>query len=219
MTRAFLSLAILCLLSFDRPAAFAPPAPIAAPAPVPGDDLTVSYVLTITAKKGNTGIAETYNGGIETFFTRQDQARLRLTTLMRIQSLYAQMDQGRLKRVMIVKESGAHKERTPFSADQWTQYNKKYAAQTFELTNDTTLILRYVCKKAIITLQDGRQLTAWYTPNLQSPAFACLEPAFSSVPGLVLQYEYTWRKKTLRYTATSISHKLIDPDVFNPSGS
>ena len=215
ITRTFFFIGFLCLLG--RQSSFAGQnTPIGHNAP--GDDLTISYNLTVTAKKGNTGIGETYNGGIETLFVGAGRARLRLASLMRIQSVFVFSDKGQLKKVTLLKESGADKKRTVMTADQWTKYNEKYAGLVCRITKDTATILHYTCKKALVTLRDGRELTIWYTTAINSPAFAWLEPAFVGVPGLVLRYEYVSRKKTLRYTATAITRKPIDPAVFNDSG-
>ncbi len=98
---------------------------------------------------------------------------------------------------------------------QWSsEYNRKYTDAAYVLTGDTVQILGYACKKADITLKDGRHILAWYTSAVRKPALV-LEPAFAGIPGLVLRYEYTYRRGTIRYSATSISRKAIDPSVFD----
>jgi hypothetical protein len=176
-------------------------------------DLTISYSISITSKRGNTGIAETYNGGIETLFAGHHEARLRLVSLMRIHSVFIVTDKGQLKNVTLIKESGSNKHRLLLTPAQWRLYNKKYDGSACRLTTDTTLVLKHLCKKAIVSLKDGRQMTAWYTPAIQRPICSYLEPAFSAIPGLVLKYEYTYKKKTITYTATSISEHPISPDI------
>jgi hypothetical protein len=121
-------------------------------------DLTIPYSITITSKKSGVGIAETYNGGIETLFAGAHVARLRLVSLMRIQSVFITTDKALLKSVTIIKESGNIKHRSDLSPTQWMQYNKKYAGSTCRFTQDTAMVLNHVCKKAIISLKDGRQL-------------------------------------------------------------
>lgn len=175
-----------------------------------GDDLTISYSITIRSKRSNTGIAETYNGGVETFFTDSRQARLRLVSLMRVQSIF--FSGG--KKITLIKESGKIKHKTTLTQDQWNTYNKKYEGATCKMTEDTAQVLHHLCKQAVITLKDGRKITAWYTTAIQKPLLARLEPAFSGIPGLVLKYEYTYRKKTISYTATAISQTPISPEVF-----
>jgi GLPGLI family protein len=80
--------------------------------------------------------------------------------------------------------------------------------------SDSLDILGYRCKNALINLRDGRRITAWYTPDIHQPAQARIEPVFAGIPGLVLQYEYTCRRRTVRYTATSLSRRPIDASVF-----
>ena len=173
-------------------------------------DLTVSYALTILTKRSNTGIGETYSGGIETLFLQRNNERLRLASLMRIQSIFLSGDS---QHIVLLNESTGKKTKKVLTPRQWSADNLRYAGSTYDLTSDTTTILGQECKRALISLKDGRQITAWYTPAIKKPVLA-LEPAFSGVPGLVLRYEYTCRKKTLRYTATSISRQPIDPLVF-----
>ena len=173
--------------------------------------LTISYTLTLVTKKTNTGIAETYNGGIQTLFDAGGYARLRLASLMRIQSIFLTPD---TRTVTILTESAKPRNRIVLTPGQWSRYNDKYTGASRDLLDDTTVVLGYPCKKALITLHDGHRILAWYTPRIQEPAQARLEPAFAGIPGLVLRYEYTCRRKTVRYTATSVSRRPIDPSVF-----
>lgn len=188
------------------------------------EDITVSWSIGISSKKGgDMGIAETYNGGVETLFAGNGRARIRLVSLMRIQSIFlseggmgkGSADGERGRRIMIVKESGKEKHVTTLTGEEWKVYNKKYDGAVCALTEDTASVLRHRCKKAVITLKDGKVITAWYTTSLQAPALSVLEPAFSGVPGLVLKYEYTYKRKTITYTATSISHAPIAREVFD----
>jgi hypothetical protein len=175
------------------------------------DNLTVSYTLTIVSKRSNTGIGEAYNGGIETLFDDGSHGRLRLASLMRIQSVFLSEDH---KEITVLKESARHETKTMLTAAQWSRYNAKYAGAACAITTDTARILGYTCKKALLNLKDGRQLTAWYTPQIQTACQPLLQPAFNGLPGLVLRYEYTCRHKTLRYSAATLSRKPIDGSVF-----
>jgi len=181
----------------------------------PSSDLTVSWSIGISSKKGgDMGIAETYNGGVETLFAGNGRARIRLVSLMRIQSIFMSAADDQKKRFTIVKESGKDKYATSLTEAEWKAYNKKYDGAVCKLAEDTAEVLHFKCKKAVVTLKNGREITAWYTAAINAPAFPFLEPEFSGVPGLVLKYEYTYKKKTITYTATSISHAPISVDVF-----
>lgn len=205
MHRIFSIVVILVLLSFPRELVTAGAA---------SSDLTVSYSIGITSRKGgDIGLGETYNGGVQTLFVGARQGRIRLVSLMRIQSIFISADNDEPKKFTIVKESGKNKYITSLTEKEWKAYNKKYDGAVCKLTEDTAQVLRHPCKKAIITLKDGKVITAWYTTAIQAPVFSSLEPAFSAVPGLVLKYEYIYKRKTISYTATSISHHPISRDV------
>lgn len=206
------------LFSFGRHAhahttAAPPAAAMASPDNIESSSpLTVSYRLTLVSRKTNNNIAETYNGGVQTLFAAGGHARLRLASLMRIQSLFLQ---GKPHTVTMLAESAKPQLETTLTARQWQACNAKYADAAYDLTADTTRLLGYDCKKALIRLHDGRTITAWYTPRIQEPAQSILEPAFAAIPGLVMRYEYTCRHRTVRYTATTLSRRPIDPSVFN----
>src|SRR6185437_15109281 len=173
--------------------------------------LTISYTLALSTKKTNTCIGETYNGGMQTLFMQHGYSRLRFASLMRIQS---EIITPAARTVAILAESVKPRQEIDLTSGQWSAYTSKYAAATYSLVDDSVVILGYRCKKAVIGLRDGRRVTAWYTPGIQQPAQARLEPGFAGIPGLVLRYEYTCRRKTVRYTATELSRRPIDPSVF-----
>lgn len=179
--------------------------------PTDNNPLTISYSLALVTKKANTGIGETYNGGIQTLFTQNGYCRLRFASLMRIQS---EIVTPAARTVAILAESVKPRQEIDLTPGQWSAYTGKYAAATYSLVDDSVVILGYHCKKALISLRDGRRITAWYTPGIQQAAQGYLEPGFAGIPGLVLRYEYTCRRKTVRYTATALSRRPIDPSVF-----
>jgi hypothetical protein len=208
---------VILLLSFTRMPSW-PPLPVSAGGEPNGHDLTVSYSIEVKSKKRNTGIGETYNGGVKTVFAADRQLRLRLVSLMRMQSILIFPDSSLSPKIVLLKESGKDKYKCYLTPDDWKVYNQKYEGIVCKITGDTARVLNYVCKKAILTLKGGKYITVYYTPAIQKPALARVEPLFSSIPGLVLKYEYTYRKGTVTYTATMVSRSPIDPNVFAVPG-
>lgn len=209
---ACLIIIVLCSASFIK----APHTTsiVQVPAPKTEADLTVTYAIELMkARKKSIGIGESYNGGTKTIFISNGVARLRLVSLMRMQSIFL-LPPGNPGRVAaIVKESGKNKHKVYLSATQWKQYNAKYDRVTCSLMDDTTSILGYRCKKAILSLADGRSITAFYTQDIQRAELAAAEPMFACIPGLVLKYTYEYKKGKITYTATAISRKPIDQDI------
>lgn len=174
--------------------------------------LTIVYDIQVKKDKEKTGIEETYNGGIKTVFISNEKARVRLVSLMRIQSIFFS-PANTAHQVSVIKESGKKKYKYYLTNEDWDLYNDKYNNDSCLLTTDSTIILNYACRKAIIILKDGRQLSVYYTNKIK-PVSAKIEPAFSCIPGLVLQYEYDYKKGSIIYTANKISQSSIDPGIF-----
>lgn len=177
-------------------------------------NLTISYAIELISEEKNKGIGETYNGGLKTIFISGNNARIRLVSLMRIQSIYLLPHADTRGEAVIVKESGKNKYKTYLSEKNWKSYNSKYDSAGCILTTDSINILNYPCRKAIINLQDNRSMTVYYTDSLHNPVFSRVDPAFKCIPGIVLKYEYAHKKGTISYTATSISTDRVTPDVF-----
>ncbi|HEX9512947.1 MAG TPA: hypothetical protein VF939_20800 [Puia sp.] len=216
MTRLFTVFILCTVFSFVQLPA-APPRPPGIP--INEHDITVSYSIKLKSKKRNTGIGETYNGGVKTIFAGDQQVRLRLVSLMRMQSIFILPEHNPSQKVLLLKESGKNKYKCYLTAADWKLYNQKYEGVVCHLTGDTARILNYTCKKAILTLKSGKNITVYYTPAIQKPVLSDAEPLFSSIPGLVMKYEYTYKKGTITYTATIVNRNAIDPEVFAIPGN
>lgn len=178
------------------------------------NDLVISYVLRIESNKRN-GVAESYNGAIKTIFLKNGQARSRLVSLMRVQSIFYSLDtKGTEGKITVVKESGKDSYKKNLTKVQWQQMNKKYAGASYEFTEDSIRVLDYTCKKAIVHLKDGKKITAFYTTAISNRLFSYIEPAFAGLPGLVLQYEYKNKDAGFIYTANDISFSTTGPEIY-----
>jgi GLPGLI family protein len=177
------------------------------------DPFTIVYDIQVKVNKKKTGIEETYNGGIKTIFIHNNMARVRMVSLMRIESLYFSSPINSTHPVSIVKESGKNKYRYNLTNEEWNLLNTKYDKDSCVFLNDSTVILNYLCRKAVIMLKDGRTLSIYYTPLLK-PIDSKVEPAFNGIPGLVLQYEYDYKKGSVTYTASKISEAPIASNIF-----
>lgn len=182
---------------------------------LPSTDMTISYSIEIKKSK-KSGIEEMYNGGNKTVFISDDLIRIRLVSLMRVQSIFYRHPGDSLqKAVAIVKESGKDKYKTYLTLQEWKEYNRKYDSLQCYLTEDSATILGYPCRKAILFLKDGRDVTVYYTDSLKNKLLSLADPLFSGTPGLILQYEYETKKGNVKYTATDLNYKTIDRAVFH----
>jgi hypothetical protein len=179
-------------------------------------EFVISYAIVVKGDKIN-DIAETYNGGLKTAFVKNDIVRLRLVSLMRMQSIFYNNKKGlKTKNATILKESGKDRLKMYLNAKEWKKFNAKYDSLHCDIYKDDTIrILDKLCTKAIITTKDSTKLTAYFLPGLKSKALAAAEPLFGLVPGLVMRYTYTKENKSIEYTATSLKFASIAPSVFS----
>jgi len=175
-------------------------------------DLTIVYEISISNTKRSTGLEETYNGGTKAVFIAGNKARIRMVSLMRIESIFFDYD-SILKQAAVIKESGAAKYRFNLSAIQWQRFNKKYDGISCSFEKDSLLVAGYWCKKAVIRLNSGDNITAFYTDSIQ-PLHNFIEPSFSCIPGTVLQYEHASKRGVVIFKASLVSREIISKEIF-----
>jgi hypothetical protein len=210
------AICFICMLSFSFYATAQSTKKVLKEVKPNAKEFVISYAIVVKGDKVN-DIAETYNGGIKTAFVKNDIVRLRLVSLMRMQSIFYNNKKGlKQKNAAIVKESGKDRVKMYLNTKEWKKFNSKYDSTKCEIfKEDTIRILDKLCTKAIITTKDSTTLTAYFLPNLKSKALAAAEPLFASVPGLVMKYVYVKNEKSIEYTATSIKFAPIATSVFS----
>ena len=210
--RHFISITLLLSLSFLLQDAMAQGQAKDSPEVI--KNLIISYDINASADTKKTVLADVYDGGTKTIFIQNNQARVRLVSLMRIESIYFLPGTDTSKFACRVKESGKDKYKHTIGLSEWNAMNAKYDGDSCELFTDSLMILDYKCRKAVIHLKgDDKQITVYYTDSLK-PVSKKIEPAFAGIPGLVLQYSYEFKSGVITYTAGSISFEKADPKIF-----
>jgi GLPGLI family protein len=176
-------------------------------------NLTIVYDITINKTKKASGIEETYNGGTKAVFISNKKARVRLVSMMRVQSTFFEYDSTTLKQAVLLKESGTSKYRSNLSAADWKDYNSKYEGAACEIKGDSIDIAGYKCRKAVINLSSGDSIEVYYTDSIKA-INSFIEPAFSCIPGVVLQYAVQSEEGTVTFKASQVSNELIEKNIF-----
>ena len=204
----------ILLLAIGRAFSAEAQSPVLQANAVVGKSMTLVYDININTDKTSAGIEETYNGGTKTVLLKDYKLRIRLVSLMRINSMYFLKTGTALYKVLITKESGQRKYKYSLTPSEWKFYNAKYDSIAYSFTEDSLSILGYNCKKVILSLKNGtEEVTAYYSPQL-SPLDKYAEPMFAGIPGLVLRYEHTENQGTISFTASKLSFDEIDELIF-----
>lgn len=175
--------------------------------------VTISYTMKVTSGKKNVAAADGYDGGSKTIFLQNGKARIRMVSLMRMESIFFSGTKEGDRFATLVKESGKDTYKRNFSKAGWTKFNDKYADAACTFSNDSLEVLGFNCKKATINCKDGSEITLYYTSDLPRLP-EDYEPVFACIPGMVMQYEYTYKSSGILYQAASVSRDKISPNIF-----
>jgi hypothetical protein len=173
-------------------------------------EFAISYNIDVSGEDVN-DLAQTYNGGLKTNLVKNDVGRIRLVSLMRTHSLFFSTKAAAAKKASIIKESGKVRTKMTLTEKQWKQYNSKFDSARCEIfKSDTIRILDYLCAKAILTCKDSSKIEVYFYPSAKNKTLAAMEPLFENIPGLVMQYKYSFENRTLSFTAKSIRLGVIE---------
>lgn len=178
-------------------------------------EFSISYDVNIEAEAKNT-IAETYNGAIKTLYVKGKKAKLKFVSLMRVQTVYFRYKSVNKNNVAtVVKESGKEKYKFALSDERWKLFNKRFDSLRFELkVEDSTYILKRLCRKAIMTISPESNLIVYYLPGVKHEVLAAAEPLFASLPGVPLKYIFQKGNNKITYLATEINFLPIAESYF-----
>lgn len=114
---------------------------------------------------------------------------------------------------MMGQKSAAEDKIDPSKADSASMNTK------IELLNETKTILGYTCKKAIISTEDGAQMTFWYTEDIKAD-LAGQRQFNSKIPGVVLEFSTKTGEMTIDFVATDFTENVskTDFDMSIPEG-
>jgi hypothetical protein len=175
--------------------------------------VTIVYDMQISTKKKKPGIAETYNGGIKTLFIQNGKTRIRMVSLMRVESIFFLPANTADKKIVLLKEYGKEKYKSFIDSAGWQKWNARYLQASVVAQNDSLEILGFLCRKVSINLSEDNSVEAYYTDSVRVEN-QFTEPLFASIPGLVLQYTYKSKKGSITYKASQLSEAPIDAGLF-----
>lgn len=115
---------------------------------------------------------------------------------------------------VVLKTIGSDKYISSFTAQQWKEKNNKWDSVKVLFTNETTKVLNYTCRKAILTTKNDNHFFVYYTTDFI--ASTTENPyQFKNIPGLILEYEsQTSEGKLITFKATSIDFSPVPVSKF-----
>lgn len=115
---------------------------------------------------------------------------------------------NKLNSGFILKEYSGQKLMITMTAANWDQKNSSYENLNFNVSNETTTIGGYSCKKATATMADGKTFIVYFDPSV-TIANNNYNNAFTKLPGLPVQYEIQSGDLTFKYTLTNLSYETV----------
>lgn len=165
--------------------------------------LLISYEVRVQSKNRNKSTAELYNGSSKLLAIRPDTIEVRLTSLLRNEKVWI-LRKGSGYTGKILKDSSGSKRSYGITMEEWKGSFQPWVQAKLEEGGAEEKIAGYNCRRAVLKGADNQVLVVYYTDRLHHKAYKIAEPMFSSVPGVVLKYEFRSRESVITYTASKV---------------
>lgn len=89
-----------------------------------------------------------------------------------------------------------------------------------EITSETKEIAGYLCKKAIVTIEEeDQEIIVYFTEELGTGAMNFDNPQFKDINGVMLEFEMPGEEFSMHFVATSVEKKNVEDSEFTiPDG-
>jgi hypothetical protein len=115
---------------------------------------------------------------------------------------------------VILNEVSGQKLLIRLNPENWAEKNKPYAGMLYKNTTETKEIAGYRCVKAVGQTKSGTTITVFYTKDL-IPDNRDYDPAFKTLDGLPLEYEYASGDLKIRYRIARININPVPASKFD----
>ena len=173
-------------------------------------EATIRYAIAVQSAS-DSSYGNLLQGASHVCYLKGPNSRTDLETTLGKQSTIIQ---GKTGSVTLLKEYGSQHYLIQLSAPQWDTVSKLYEDSKLELLSDTTTILGYPCRKAMVSLKDGMSYAIWYTTTLL-PAYREFQQMGKTLPGLLMEYESSFGGVKVRYRITEINFSPVPQAVFD----
>ena len=180
------------------------------------NDFTIQYEIT-TEMGRRRSVADTYNGALKTVYVTTNMVKMKLTSLMRTQSIiFYQHPVSDKRKAVLIKESGKDKYLINISALNWPIYSKTELYVTPQpVMGDTAIVMGIKCPAYEMPLPDGKKLKAYILPGVNRLSLKKSEPFLELFPGFALRYDIVGENAhTVSYTATQVNFLQIPSEIF-----
>lgn len=174
-------------------------------------ELTVTYHASVVSTGAEPKIADAFDGATTKVYIKGALSRTDMVSTLATFSTIHDLKTGQ---AVSLRETGAQKILIRMTADNWKDRNKRYEGIKFTTTTETKQIAGYNCVKATASLQNGRTLTVYYTPDIL-PENREYDYQFRELPGLPMEYEVEMDKYAIKYTASAVSFNPVPVSRFD----
>ncbi len=169
------------------------------------------YNINIETTKGEKQLSSALNGAVLTIFLTNDKSKTELVSTPGVETT---VYDNTAKKGFILKEYSGQKLMITTTAENWMLKNQTNNNLAFSIGSSTETIAGHLCKKATATSVDGKLYTVYFDPTILVTN-KLYNNAFSSIPGLPIQYQLQSGNIVFKYVLSKFVTESIANNVFD----
>lgn len=169
------------------------------------------YDVMVTSDKGTQQPGSTLQGNTAIHYVKGNLSRSELKSNLGNSVIIHDSRNGG---GVLLREFGTQKMLIRLDPADWTERNRKYQGIIFTPTGETKIIDGYDCIQAKATLLNGTSFMLYYTKDLIVENKE-MDPMFSELPGVALEYDAMQGNLIVRYTIKRISFDPVPIQKFD----
>ncbi len=174
-------------------------------------DGTLTYNITIQTAKGEKQLSNALNGAVLTVFLSKNKSR---TEMISTPGTESTVFDNTLGKGFILKEYSGQKLMFTLTADNWASRNASYGSFRFKVSDETTTVAGFVCKKATTVTNDGKIYTVYFDPQ-NIIANKNYNNAFPQLQGMPVAFELQSGNMIFKYTLVKYTTDAVTPNKFD----
>ncbi len=171
----------------------------------------LSYTISIETVKGEKQLGSASNGAVLNLFITKDKSRTEMTSKLGVETTVFDNKAGK---GFILKEYSGQKLMITTNADNWSQKNQIISNLAFTVSDETTMVAGFNCKKATATSADGKTYIVYYDPTVKI-SNKTYNNAFPQIEGMPVQYEIQLGNLIFKYTLTKYNTDVLPTTKFD----
>lgn len=174
------------------------------------NEVKLTYKISVESSNLKQSTAKSFDGATFTVYVKGNESK---TVMQSSLGSEANIFNSKTGKGYILKEYSGQKLMITLNRNNWSQKNQLFQSYKFKIDGDGEEVAGLKSKKAVATTEDGKSFVVYFTPEIVSVNKE-YNNAFTSLPGIPVEYELESAGLKFKYTLAEINYDNLPASLF-----